>query len=150
MSRIKYNKCDVTPFHARLFEVMGGQLSHWAKQMGVSAGVIRERWYNGSFPRVNVIIKLCIAAGVSADWLLLGQGDRHGLKKDDEPESFNNEDLLEQIMIAVDTGLKQNKLELDVDKKARLIVLLYKHYKDTGKKVSKENVNGHLKLLNAA
>ena len=72
MSR-KLNYKSISPFHDRLFWLIGGNVDWWAEQIGVSASLIRDKWFKGSFPGVDKIIKICEITGIGADRILLGK-----------------------------------------------------------------------------
>ncbi|MGD9161906.1 MAG: hypothetical protein PVG39_26075 [Desulfobacteraceae bacterium] len=55
--------------------------------------------------------------------------------------------LLKDVIEGVEESLEQDDLELPLDKKAQLIVLLYEHFIKTNKKVSGETVTNYLKLV---
>jgi transcriptional regulator with XRE-family HTH domain len=72
MSRkLKYN--SASPFHDRLLDLIGDDVAGWSKRLGVTQGTITGRWFKGSFPGTDKIIKICEEARVSADWLLNGK-----------------------------------------------------------------------------
>lgn len=63
-------------FHKRLSEILEGDVPGWAKKLKVSSSLIRDRWFKGSYPGTDKLIKLIEISGVSADWLLFGKGEK--------------------------------------------------------------------------
>jgi transcriptional regulator with XRE-family HTH domain len=72
MSR-KINYKSVSPFHDRLFELMKDDVDMWAEKIGVSASLIRDKWFKGSFPGADKLMKICEVSGKSASWILFGE-----------------------------------------------------------------------------
>jgi transcriptional regulator with XRE-family HTH domain len=72
----------------QLFEEKG--TSYWAREIGVSAQTINDNWYMGACPRADKLIKICTAANVSANWLLLGMGGK----------DLNNPNMVEGLDLA--------------------------------------------------
>jgi len=70
MSR-KYNYKSLDPFHDRLFNLLKGDVAGWAKRLGVTESTIRDRWFKGSYPGADKIIRICTETNKSPNWLLI-------------------------------------------------------------------------------
>ena len=81
MSRkLKYK--SITPFHDRLYETIGSDIPGWSKKIGVTPATVRDKWFKGSYPGADKIIKICNVTGKSANWLLHGSTDNVILAQD--------------------------------------------------------------------
>lgn len=72
MSR-KINYISISPFHDRLYSIIGDDVQGWAKKLKVTPATISNRWYKGSFPTADKVIKLVELSKVSSEWLLEGK-----------------------------------------------------------------------------
>ncbi len=77
----------------------------------------------------------------SIDWLLMG------FEKESDHERELQVELLQTIIGAIENKLQQQNLELEPDKKAKAIALLYEMYADTKKEVSEQTVVRYLNLV---
>jgi hypothetical protein len=92
--------------------------------------------------------------GVSVDWILYGEGPmRRGEAPQSNAQTLSeaqtrsiNVDFLQFIITAVDTWLHKNGRDMDIDKKAELIALLY-DYGLTAGSTAKEKIIRHLELV---
>ncbi len=71
MSR-KLNYISISPFHDRLFSLVGDDIRGWARRLGVTPATITNRWLRGSYPTADKLIKIADHANIDFNWLLTG------------------------------------------------------------------------------
>jgi hypothetical protein len=69
MSRKKKYK-SISPFHDRLYSLLGNDVAGWSKKLGVSHSLL-PKWFEGSFPSADKIISICKHTGASPEYILL-------------------------------------------------------------------------------
>ncbi len=120
------------------------------KLVGVSTNTIQS-WEKDTHPKGADLIKLSDVLSCSIDWLLRGVDYCPKTQKEDKQqpgkEAQLQADLLRTIIRAIENELKQRDLELDPDKKAEAIALLYEMYADTKKRVTEKTIVRYLKLM---
>jgi len=111
-----------------------------AQKIGVNVYTV-QRYELGYLPKGDIFLALSESLGCSIDWLL------RGVEKKSEQESRLQGDLLRTIIRAIENELQKRDLELEPDKKAEAIALLYEMYADTKKEVTEQTVVRYLKLV---
>jgi len=146
-----------TPIGARIQQVRGNMTRDvFAAELGVSKRTLQRYEIEDRYPDSVFMASLCEKFDVSPSWLLLGEGpmrpgetQAHGGggenkrgKKEDSPAAaaFSaavnapiNQALLEDCIKGVEIHLKSRHKTLPLEKKARLIVLLYDLFINKGK-----------------
>jgi transcriptional regulator with XRE-family HTH domain len=141
-------------FFARLKlrrENLGYSQKNLAEMVGVSSNTIQS-WEKNTHPKGNDLVLLAKYLNCSIDWLLKGFEHRSDSKNEIPPtqpgqKSKLQTGLLRTIIRAIENELHQRDLELDPDKKAEAISLLYEMYADTEKEVTEQTVVRYLKLV---
>ena len=88
----------------------------FAQELGVSQSAYKN-YERGARPvPVSLIARICEDYGVSAAWLLLGEG---------QIKSEMNGELVEAAVLAVEKFAKMNDLEPPLERKAKLIRFVY-------------------------
>lgn len=87
MSR-KINYKSISPFHDRLYSIIGDDIQGWARRLDVTPATISNRWYKGSYPTTDKIIKLCEISGISATWLIEGSDQATDAQSPDDSTAF--------------------------------------------------------------
>lgn len=125
MSR-KINYKSISPFHDRLYSIIGDDVQDWARKLQVTPSTISNRWYRGSFPTADKVIKLVELSGVSSDWLLEGKEVRCTLPPGYDEFYAMLQDILlqssdEQVKHALRTNLVafRNSINKDVKKQKK-------------------------------
>lgn len=75
MNFLRNNKQNSDDFHMRLATLIKPNRRRWCKMVGIGESTAKL-WENGSYPRTDLIIKVCQKLNVSANWLLFGIGDK--------------------------------------------------------------------------
>lgn len=123
-----------------------------AKALGIKQGSISGAKKKGSIPP-SWIIGVATDTGVSADWLLWGEGPkvasrgRAGAEPGGVAIPQLNQALLEASIEAVEEVLEDTDRTMRPDKKAELIAAIYELYADTEKSIDKPRV---LRLVKSA
>ncbi len=131
-------------------KTIGLTQKEFAKEIGVSLRALQN--YEANLRKVpgDILRNIYEHLGVNPTWLLTGEGEMFKERDKDIRNENPNEpvdySLLEEVILGVEEGLKEAELTMDADKKARLIVLLYKYF-EKGKKVNKKEVMSFLKLV---
>jgi len=101
-----------------------------ANAAGLSADQFARQLKGLNKPFFENVRRLCLAAGVSLDWLATGQGPM--MSRDRVPDSMPAAPiepldlaLLNNLVTGLERFLLAEELELDPDDKGRLVVLLY-------------------------
>jgi transcriptional regulator with XRE-family HTH domain len=77
MAKTTDNQCFST-FKHRLVEILNQKTQvWWADRIGISQSVISNSYYKGTFPRTDKLMKIIQLSGVSANWLLFGNGAKY-------------------------------------------------------------------------
>lgn len=64
----------LSPFHQKLISLLENDVKGWANKLDVSESVIRDRWFKGSYPGVDKIIKLAtVIKKIDLNSLLIGR-----------------------------------------------------------------------------
>lgn len=92
-----------------------------AESLNLNQSTFAERKRRNSIP-FEEIINFCDSEGISLDWLILDRGTPKGTQAGSTPY---RRETLKQIVRKVDTFLNDESIELDPDKKAQLIAILY-------------------------
>ncbi len=92
-----------------------------AEILNLNQSAFAERKRRNSIPYIE-IINFCDSEGVSLDWLLLDRGTPKGIQATATP--YRSE-ILKQIVRKVDTFLNDESIEVDTDKKAQVIAMIY-------------------------
>lgn len=80
-----------------------------------------QRFEEGSFPKGDIIIKICESLGTTADWLL------RAIPSDEESISQGvDEKLFVIVLERLESFLNDTNIKLPPSKKARVALLLYK------------------------
>ncbi len=95
-----------TNFHQRLKKLLGGDVKGWAIKLGVSESNIRDRWFKGSYPGTDKIIKILEHSDVSPEWLLTGKNNQEALNSGSSTETIGER----LIKLRMRKGLSQAEL----------------------------------------
>jgi transcriptional regulator with XRE-family HTH domain len=129
-------------FAARLREVIEayGSANSIAKIIERSEGAVRK-WLRGeSEPNVTDLRTLCEKTNTSIEWLVTGHGAREVTAAFQaagrpsyqiEPNRPLNYSLLEAIMDAIDTEVRNSSMELPSTKRSMLVVTLYDMFQES-------------------
>jgi transcriptional regulator with XRE-family HTH domain len=121
-----------------------------SKKIGVNKNTI-QNYESGGRPRGDYLVAIADVLNCSTDWLLRGIENKSSsqdvAEQHPEHETRLQVDLLKTIIRAIERELQQRDLELDPDKKAEAISLLYEMYADTEKEVTEQTVVRYLKLV---
>jgi len=143
MESIRYSRSEDAGkegFAARLEHIIGRQsIRKFALACGISEGTLRSYLKGDTFPTIDKISDLATAGKVSQEWLLFGD------EINDPSATYArvpvlNYDLLLEVLLAVDKGMAQLKLDLPAEKKAKLITLLYDYFTNRQEPVDMTNV----------
>ncbi|MDY0164421.1 helix-turn-helix transcriptional regulator [Desulfobotulus sp.] len=140
----------------RLSECLDGEpVAAFARRAGIGESTLRNI-LKGASPRADHLAAIAFAAGVTLDWLATGQGiksavelrrltrDRCAATPDVAPLNFQ---LLQSIISGVEEGLQMLNKDLEPDKKAQLVALLYEHFQKSGNETDSGTVLKYLKLV---
>lgn len=86
---------------------------------------------------------------VNIEWLITGEGEpdlRKTMIQTSTPPPVDIE-LLKSVIAGVEEGLENIGKELDPERKAQLITLLYEHFHKSGEKTDSETVLRYLTLV---
>lgn len=98
MSR-KFSYKSISPFHDRLYEIVGNDIPGWSKKIGVTPAAIRDKWlHNGSFPGVDKLMKISEYSGKTCDWILFGKDSPPPAPSGWPPEIVKACELVYRIM----------------------------------------------------
>ena len=106
-----------------------------------------QNYENGQSPKSENVVAIAEALECSLDWLLLGRGEPDPKQPQTAPTKPIEIEILRQVIEGVQDGLNELDSELEPEKLADLIILLYEHYAETEKKVEKETVSKYLRLV---
>lgn len=104
----------------RLREEKGLSRNDLAKSLGVAMSSI-QRFEEGSFPKGDIIIKICEVLGTTTDWLLRAIPSDEGIMS-----QAINEKLFIMVIERLEAFLNDTNIKLPPSKKARVALLLYK------------------------
>lgn len=87
-------------FRDRLEQLVGDQAPFtWAARVGISNGAFTRIWNEGTYPKAEHLIKICLHTEASLDWLVMGVGRPpdaamkiDGLKRDLQLAMLSDED----------------------------------------------------------
>lgn len=100
--------------------------------IGRSEGAVRKWLRAESEPNVSDLRAICSSCGANAEWLINGLGDSglipQGVRE--TPASYGapplmDDDLLEDIMIAVDEASDASGAKIAINTKSSMVTLLY-------------------------
>jgi transcriptional regulator with XRE-family HTH domain len=95
------NDKSITPFHNRLKELLGKDVSGWAKKLGVNESTIRDRWFKGSYPGADKIIRIVEETGIPCDRLLFGTSQANNnvivISREKYPEFYR---ILDSVLLS--------------------------------------------------
>lgn len=131
--------------HRLINEFCGGTKAEFNRRIG-SQRDAASRWDDknpDSKPSLGAVIKICNEFNCSIDWLLTGK--KNTPNPDEEP--LIDIELLKRIIARVETNLTRKRQELDPEKKAELISLLYEYFTKTSGEVGAEIVERFLRLV---
>lgn len=115
-----------------------------SRETGLSETVIRA-YRKGSDPSRRALVAISSATGASIEWLATGVGP---MRPSGQESSVPHKHLLKSAIRICEQGLKEADLELEADKKAEVIWLIYElHCEDAPAEVSPNFVQ---KLLRVA
>ena len=129
---------------------LGLTQKQFADMIGITTRSLQN--YEANLRKIpgDVIKNICEKMSVNPSWFLMGEGEMFKDKdkdiRNENPSEPVDYSLLEEVISGVEEGLEKAELTMDADKKARLIVLLYKYF-EKGKKVDKKEVMSFLKLV---
>ncbi|EID4586480.1 helix-turn-helix transcriptional regulator [Salmonella enterica] len=86
---------------------------------------LREYLSGKKRPGFDALASIVAATGVSADWLLTGEGSHF---RADAPSTEPDDKLLTQIIEGVELLLVKMRKTIPAEKKARIIVMLYRSF----------------------
>ena len=121
----------------------------FASSIGVSINTI-SNWERGvAHPPADKLALIREKYGIDLNWLLTGEGLMTGGQSRTSPAyGILNGDKLRHVMKIVEEGLTKHGKALDLDRKTRLIVLLYEYPMESGgKQVDPELVDKYLELI---
>lgn len=84
--------------------------------------------------------------GVSLEWLINGNGPARTADIIESADEVNDDELIHQVLTVTEEILKEQNLELPVEKKVDLITLLVSYCRESHAAPSKENVFKLIKL----
>jgi hypothetical protein len=116
-------------FRERLRDLQGDRsVAAFAKFCDIPDSGMRGYLSGPGMPRLDNLVQIAEACGVSIAWLGVGAGpkDASALTKLGLPSL--DVDLLKNVLIAVDGHLRDHNLVMKTDKKAALVALLYDHF----------------------
>lgn len=100
-------------------------IKEFSELTGIPYPSLREYLAGKKKPGFDALASIVGATEVSADWLLTGEGSKlRGQLGASEPDT----DMLAQIVEGVELLLKKTRRELSPEKKARVIVMLYRSF----------------------
>jgi transcriptional regulator with XRE-family HTH domain len=115
-------------FPERLRRAMDGKsIRGFARECGLSEGVMRSYLRGDTYPSLDRLETIALAAGVNDCWLATGEG-RMGVlevRESKDPYRPMNEKLIGDIIEQVELHLRQNGRELPPAKKRELILVVY-------------------------
>lgn len=141
----------ISRFPERLRIAMEGRsIRGFARECGLSEGVLRSYLRGDTFPSLDRLGVLAVAAGVSDTWLATGEGPmRRGGEHEiqESPESYRlmDERLLGEVIEEVERCLQECGLDLPPAKKKELILTVYNLSSPEGK-VDRATVGRLIKL----
>lgn len=100
-------------------------IKDFSEATGIPYPSLREYISGKKKPGLDALASICIASGVSADWLLTGEGNKvRGQLATSEPDG----ETLCKTIEGLELLLKSMGRELSAEKKARIIVMLYRSF----------------------
>lgn len=112
----------------RLKEAMNSKfmtIKEFSEATNIPYPSLREYLSGKKRPGFDALASIVVATGVSADWLLTGEGSQvRGSTEPAEPDDI----LLTQIIEGVELLLMKMHKTIPAEKKARIIVMLYKSF----------------------
>jgi hypothetical protein len=113
-----------------------------ARLIDLSPSDYSNRYGRGTL--LPVILMWGIKDGINLNWLITGEGQPQLSKE----ETQINPQALSQIIAGVEKALKRLKIKkADPVKKADFIAMCYEFYSQSGREVSEEFIERHLRLV---
>lgn len=136
--KVNVQASNIDAFRGRVTQAIqwAGGPTKMAKQVGVSTGAL-SKWRRGETePTRTRLIKMACAAGVSVDWLVTGEGDKHKESRESGArvhrqggDSEEYMELLEEVISITTQQLQEREIELRPKEFARLMRVLYCHFR---------------------
>ncbi|MFH1984156.1 MAG: helix-turn-helix domain-containing protein [Pseudomonadota bacterium] len=134
----------------RLKSVAGIKLDiDLATKLGIGQSTLAN-WKSRSSLDHALIISFCEDRGISTDWVFFDKGEPSGSDAGYHPSTpvlGINIDVLIQIIERIEAWLQRERLSPPIEKKARLIALMYAYFTETESDVTEEKVREYLKLV---
>lgn len=115
-------------FDDRLKEAMAAKwptIKDFSEATGIPYPSLREYISGKKKPGMDALAAISSASGVSTDWLLTGEGSKfRGQAISSDPDS----ETLCKTIEGLELLLKSMRRELPAEKKARIIVMLYRSF----------------------
>jgi len=124
-----------TGFPARLAELIGdSSVRGFARKAGVSDTFLRQCLAGRTEPTRTKLIALATAGDSTVEWLATGGGARHASRTADPAEAplVLDRQLLQSVIDAVERALSEVGRVVPAERKALLIVALYRMQSDRG------------------
>lgn len=100
-------------------------IKDFSEATGIPYPSLREYISGKKKPGMDALAAISSASGVSADWLLTGEGSKlRGPAASSDPDS----ETLCKTIEGLELLLKSMRRELSAEKKARIIVMLYRSF----------------------
>lgn len=128
-----------------LVEQLGfGKHTVFAKKCGIPPSTFQSYINGTSLPKFEHLEKIASVYRINLNWLLLGEGEpfisERGEAGKPQQDAAFREELLREIILAVEEWLNRRGLTLAPPQKAELIITLHRHFRETGGQVDKETV----------
>lgn len=118
-----------------------------ASKAGVAEGTLRNL-LAGGIPRLDILLRIADATGVSAGWLASGEGMMsQGERPQSAPAHADKQlDALEDIAVKVEAMLRARRPGISPQAVARVIRLVYEFYLREGQMMEKASLDNIIEL----
>jgi transcriptional regulator with XRE-family HTH domain len=135
-------------FHQRIKLMVGelaaGKHTVFAKKCGIPPSTMQTYITGTSIPKADHLAKIVSAYRINLNWLLVGEGEPFFQERGEAigraATSPAGEEMLREIIMAVEEWLNRRGLTLAPAKKADLVIELYRTVLEEDKKVDKDMV----------
>lgn len=121
-----------------------GKYTVFAKKCGIPISTFKTYYEGESRPNSDHLEKIVSFTEVNLNWLLVAKGEpfisEGGSAEKPQQDMAFREELLREIILAVEEWLSRRGLTLAPPQKADLVIILYRHFRETGGLVDKDTV----------
>lgn len=124
-------------------KLAGGKHTVFAKKCGIPPGTFQAYIDSETIPKGEQLLKIGSVYRINLNWLLMGEGEpfiQKGGETDKIKGATVGEELLREVIMAVEEWLNRRGVTLVPAKKADLVLTLYHHFREEGVQVDKDTV----------